>query len=393
MGIYKICLSIGIFLVSTGLLAQSKAARAEVLYEEALSDYRSRKFEQADDKIDESLYLFQSAKAYYLSGLVHEALGRDLRAVSSYEATLKLDPSFKEAIFQKGLIYLNYGDPGQALKDFNALIGFDGFSETHGLYFQTDPSGETPTQVVSLAKFDARLHHYRGQAYEKLNRYEEAMTDYNEAITREAHADFLLSRALLHAKMEHETQALTDLRSAVALDPGNQLAWYNLAIFDPSAKLPDDLIRESTFAPTLALLASRALEEGDYQSAKRYYDQCLKNDPEDALSYLNRGRVFLKTEQFGLARADFNRSRLLEPDRAEALYLIGNSYFFEKNHELALAYYNQYLTLDPTNAMIWYNGAMAYLEKEDEQNACHYLKKAQAFGMAQSDEMLKKFCN
>ncbi|MEQ9052956.1 MAG: tetratricopeptide repeat protein [Marinoscillum sp.] len=382
----------GLFLVTVSVQAQSKYQRAEELYEQAQQAYRTRNYNEALDLVNRSMQLTPTANAAYLSGLVHEAMGRDLRAVSSYEATLKLDPRYDEAIFQKAIIYLNYGDPAQAHADLSVLINTEGVTQTRGVYFEVDPSGQEQNQILSVNNLRSKLFHYRGQASEKLGEYDAALADYNEALRMDTLTAYLISRALLHEKMNNQEGALADLKLAIAIDRGNQLAWYNLALLDPSVALPDDLLGEESFGPTLSLLASRAMSEGNYILAKKYFDRSIENDDADALSYINRGRILLKMNQFVPARADFNEASRLEPGRIEIYYLIGNSYFYEKNFERAAAYYNQYLTADPTNGMVWYNGAMSYLEMDNAEEACHYLQRANTLGMLQAEKVLKKYC-
>ena len=374
--------------------SQSRATRASELYEQAQREYRNRSFESADKSIEKSLAILSTAEAYYLSGLINEALKRDLRAVAAFEATLKLNPDFREAIFQKALIYLRYGDPSQALKDFNQLLESGAVSETRGLYFQIDPRGDQQVQVTTMASgsIESQLYHYRGQSHEKLGDYDLAMEDYNHAIHMTPHPDYYISRGLLYSKSDRESLAIGDLKTAIRLDPQNQLAWYNLTLLDHSVKLPDHLIGDSDFAPILSLLASRAMETRNYGEAKRYFDQCLANDPQDALAYINRGRVLMKMEQYDEARSDFNKAKRIEPTRTEILYLLGNTYFFERNYETAVAYYDQYLIVDPGNAMVWYNAAMSYLEQGQEEDACHYLSRAQTLGMTQARSLLGRFC-
>lgn len=383
---------LGLFWMVLSVEAQSKYQRAEELYEKAQQEYRTRNYHEALDLVNQSMQLAPTADAAYLSGLVHEAMGRDLRAVSSYEATLKLDPRYDEAIFQKAIIYLNYGDPAQAHADLSVLINTEGITQTRGVYFQLDPSGQEQNQILSVNNLRSKLFHYRGQASEKMGEYDEALADYNEALMVDTLATYLISRALLHEKMDNQAGALADLKLAITLDRGNQLAWYNLALLDPSVVLPDDLLEDESFGPTLSLLASRAMSEGNYILAKKYFDKSIQNDDADALSYINRGRILLKMNQFVLARADFNHAKALEPERIEIYYLIGNSFFYEKQFERAAAYYNQYLTADPTDGMVWYNGAMSYLELDNKEEACHYLQRANTLGMLQAEKVLKKYC-
>lgn len=383
--IISVCLNVSV-------MSQSTYTRAGELYEEAMKRYRERSLAEAEELIEESLYLNASAKSHYLSGLIYEALGKEHRALSAYEATLKYDPEFREAIFQKGLIALNQGDAEDALEDFTYLIKNNDHIETRGVYFQMDPTGYSQNRVVSLANLYAQMHYYRGQAYEKLAKYEEAMADYNAALEAEVNPDYYISRALLQSKLGNDSLANEDLQLALKLEPSNQIAWYNLALMNPETRLPDSLLSNVSFAPTLSLLGTRALESANYAEAKKYFDMYLQNHTYDALAYINRGRVYLKSRQYDEAREDFKKALEIQPSRSESLYLMGNAYFFEKEYRGALAYYNQYLAIDPTNGMVWYNGAMAYLELDNDQEACHFLVNAGKYGMKEAENIMNQYC-
>ncbi|MEQ8473754.1 MAG: tetratricopeptide repeat protein [Marinoscillum sp.] len=385
----KSSITILFYFISTLVFSQSGANQ---YYEEALKAYRRRSLTTADQAINQAINLKPNAKSYYLSGLIYEAMEKDLRAVSAFEAAVKLDPEYNEAIFQKALIYLNYGDPEQAFKDFNILLSKDEVPQTRGIYFESDPTGEKSTKVMSMANMKSRLYHYRAQALTRLQRYNEALDDYNDAIGLDTLADYYVSRGLLHVKMSNDPDAIRDFEWAIVLEPQNQLAWYNLALLKPSIDLPDDLLAEMSFGPTLGLLASRAMDDGKYDEARRYFDQSIKNDPKDPLTYVNRGRTLVKLNMFAEARNDFNQARALDPTRFECLYLTGNTYFLEQDYESSIAFYNQYLTVDPKNAMVWYNAAISYLELDNPMEACHYLNKAQSLGMLQADEVIDKHC-
>lgn len=370
---------------------QSKSERASQLYEEARDFYRVRNLDAAIEKCEASLSLSNNAEAYYLSGLIYEAMGKDLRAVSAYEATLKIDPLYNEALFQKAIIYLNYGDPSQSVKDFNLLIDKGGMGETRGIYFEQDPMGSTGTSVVSLSTLTGKIYYYRGQAHAKLEHYDQAIADFGEAIAIDSAADYYVGRGLAYVHNGEIELAENDFKTAIQLEPSNQIAWYNLAITNPSTKLPSELLSDNTFAPTLGLLAAQAMVDQEYKDAVKYLTQALKHHPEP-LHYINRGRAYMKLRKYDMARSDFNAARKIDPTRFECMHLIGNTYFFQKNYELAISFYNQYLTIDPQSAMVWYNAAMSYLEIESDQEACHYLNKANNLGMVQAKEMIDKHC-
>ena len=382
---------IALFIVTISVTAQSKSERAQLLYQEARDLYRNRNLAAAIDKCEESLSITSTADAYYLSGLIYEAQGKDLRSVSAYEAALKIDPDYNEALFQKAIIYLNYGDPAQSIKDFNALIAKGGVNQTKGIYFENDPSGASGTSVVSLATLEGKIYYYRAQAYSKLERFELALKDYNEAIELDSAADYYVGRGLVYMKQDQNALAEVDFKNAISIDPSNQLAWYNLALINPSTKLPLELLEDHSFAPTLGLLAAQSMVDGDYKTAIKYLSQAIKNH-EESLHYTNRGRAYIKLKKYDQARNDFNAARRIEPTRFECLHLIGNTYFFQKNYQLAISFYNQYLTVNPQNAMVWFNAAMSYLELESELDACHYLNRANNLGMVQAKEMIDKYC-
>ena len=370
---------------------QSRQQQADALYQEALKAYRKRELNSASIQIEEALNLAQKAEYHYLNGMILESMKKDLRAASSYEAALQLDPHFDEALFQKSLIYLNYGNPSQAVKDLTMLIDRGGVRTTRGVYFETDAASQRGTAITTLATLQSKLFYYRGQAYSEQGNYQVAIDDFNNAIQLDSLGEYFVGRGLTYQKMKNDPLAINDYKWAISLDSTDQIAWYNLALIYPDVELPDELLEDNTFGPTLSLLASEAMTERRYESAIRYLTQAIVNE-EEPLHFINRGRAYVKIGAFEKARSDFQAARKMDPSRFECFYLIGNTYFYERNHKLAVTYYNQYLTVNPKNAMVWYNGAMSYLELDEEMDACHFLNQANNLGMVQAREMINQHC-
>lgn len=389
----KHLLLIFLFFFTLQAYGQSRYTKAKQLYEDALESYKEGALGEAEYLIEESLYLNATGRSHYLSGLIYEALKKDIKAISAYEATLKYDPGHHEAIFQKAILYLNHGELRKAVEDFTFLLENES-PVTRGVYFQIDPSGNSQNQVLSLASITAQLHHYRGQAYTKQKEYSKALDDFDAAVRADTVVDYLISRALLYAELGDHDPAVEDLRKALEVEPDNQLVWYNLVLLNPEIEIPDSLLLEAEFAPVLSLMGVRALDEGRLDQAMHYLDLYLENSEiDDALAYINRGRARLKVKDYAGARRDFEKARKIDPSRAETLYLTGNTYFYQKQYKSALAFYNQYLSIDPTDAHVWYNGAMSYLEIDNTDEACHFLKNAKNYGMDSADEMIDRYCN
>lgn len=65
------------------------------------------------------------------------------------------------------------------------------------------------------------------------------------------------------------------------------------------------------------------------------------------------------------AIADFERALALQPDMADAHFLLGYQYWLEKNYVRAIAEYDEYLRVHPESARAWANRGGAYLELGD----------------------------
>ncbi len=372
---------------------QQQTEQAFDMYQEAYSNYKKNELGLARYLVDQSIGMRETADSRYLSGLIFEGDQLPLRAVSEYEAAVDLNPEYREAYFKKALIYLKHGNPEQAVRDFSYLINtYNRSEETTSIIFQIDESGGNQNKILTTNMLEAQLYHYRGQAYQKLDDYEKALADLNSALLLEPVPDYYISRGLLRVKMKNSAAARNDFKEAIEIDPDNSLAWYNLALIDDNLTLPPTLSLDSDFAPTLSLLASRAMDRGDYNQARQYLDQSLDIDPGDELSLINRGRAKLKLDQYSSARSDFVQAYRINPQRSESLYLTGNTYFYEKNYARALAYYNQFLAIDPGNGMVWYNAAMCHFELGDKQDACHFLSMANQHGMVQAPAMINRHC-
>lgn len=342
--------------------------------------------------IDRELKEKPTTDDYFLSGMIHEGEDKSLRALADYEAVVKADPSNLEAYFQKGLIYFHSASTEKAISDFTFVIDHHGSSKTNAVYFGNDPYGRKGTFVTSLQSIIGSVYQYRAQAYQKIDKDSKAMTDFNKSFEYDTLADFFINRSHLHVKMGKKLSAVLDLRRALELEPSNYLTWYNLALLDARTRLPLYLINDQEFTPMLNLLGANAFEGGDYESAIRYLTKAISSDMKSELAYLNRGKAYLKTGRYKLARADFLKALQTNTRSYEAFYLVGNSFFYEKNYSDAVGFYERYLSVDQGHKDVWYNAAMAYLSSKQAERACDCLEKAEKLGMKQARGQLEKHC-
>lgn len=362
-------------------------------YDQARANYSEGDLDSARYFINKNLTRKPTAEDYFLSAMIHEAEGKDLRALADYEAVIQHQPSNLEAYFQKGLIYYNTASVEQAIKDFSYVLENHSNSETQAIYYVMDPSGSKGTFLTTLQSMISRVYQYRAMAYRKIGDYNKALQDFTYAFKYDTTADCLVNRSQLFVKMGREYEAIKDLKAALEIDSLNYHAWYNLAILDESTQLPVYLLENDEFTPMLNLVGANAYESGDYSLSAQYYSKALKTNPEDDLALIGRGKALIRTQAYGQARQDFIKALQLDPSRHEAFYLIGNTYFHEKRYSDAIGFYEQYLSLDQKYGNVWFNAAMAYLSMDQSEKACTYLQRANKLGMQQAADMLDKHCD
>lgn len=373
-------------LLSLSLLSQD-------FYEEARVHFNEGDLDSARLFINRNLSRKPTADDYYLSGLIHEAANADLRALADYEAVIRKDPDNLEAYFQKGLIYYNSASPEQAIADFTYVINNHKSSGTNAIYFGNDPLGAKGTFLTTLQSMMGRVFQYRGIAYQKIGDYDKSLRDFNKSLVYDSSSEAFINRAMLYSKLDQNEQAISDLRQAISFDERSYLAWYNLAVLDPEAELPTDLIEDEEFAPMLTLMGANAYEGNRFSKSAEYYSKAIEANPGNAEALIGRGKSLLKIAAYSQARKDFVLALQEDANRIESLYLIGNSFFYEEDFKKAIGFYNQYLSIDQSYANVWYNVAMAYLSEEDEAKACSCLQKAVALGMNSAKTLFTEKCD
>ncbi len=380
------------FLFSFSLILLSLFLFAQDDFDLARKYFSENKIDSARYHINKSLRRNPQPDDYFLSGLIHEQENKSLRALADYEAVVKVESNNLEAYFQKGMIYYNSASSEQAIKDFTYVIENYKNSNTNAVYFGNDPFGKKGTFMTSLQSMVGTVYQYRGMAYQKMSENDLALLDFNKSFEFDTLADFYINRSQLHSNMGNERLAINDLKSALELEPESYLAWYNLALLDETAKLPNYLLQDEEFSPMLNLLGANAYESGDYALATNYLTKAIENNSEEELAYLNRGKALLKTGAFRQARADFLKALQINSSNFEVFFLIGNSFFYEENFEDAIGFYERYLSVDQGYKNVWYNAAMAYLSTGKNERACECLKKSEALGMELASQQIEKHC-
>lgn len=260
----------------------------------------------------------------------------------------------------------------------------------------------------------AEEHYNLGMVYDRQEKFDRAIQEYNKAI--ELQPDHVMAHfrmALVYQNQGVIEKAEEKYLEVIELFPRAALAYNNLGLIyegrkdlsnaeklyikarDAHPLLPDPLYN----------LASLFARQGRHQLAKETYENCLAVDPsyhkaynglgelhysrgeigqaiaylEDALrlepgyavAHNNLGAAYIKKGQWQMAFMEFETATKLDPDYGSAHLNLGNWYLEQRNPQKAIAYYERAVELMPDDPRAHYYLALAYgiTGREKEANA------------------------
>jgi len=263
------------------------------------------------------------------------------------------------------------------------------------------------SQAIRLDPNYALAHIVRGLAYEKLNHFDRAMADLNQAIqldTNNAINAFAhICRGLLYCHRKQFDRAIADFNQAIRLEPSNYLAYLNrgdtfrnLKQFDIAFADLDQAIRlnpNDSLSYTLRGVAYSDVKQFDLALAD--LDQAIIIDPNRASAYVNRGRVYALLNQPERAIADLNIGIRLDPDRLDpdsafAYTTRGFAYISLMQPERAIADLDKGIILDPNNGVAYGTRGLANFMLKKTKKGCTDLKKACKLGVCEGYEFARQ---
>jgi len=215
----------------------------------------------------------------------------------------------------------------------------------------------------------AEVYNNRGVAYAKLNKYEQAIKDYDRAIElNPALAEVYNNRGITYAELNKYDQAIEDYDKAIELNPNYADAYNNRGI-------------------TYTKL-------NKYEQAIEDYNRAIELKPNLAEVYNNRGVAYAKLNKYERAIKDYGKAIELNPNYADAYNNRGNAYMELNKYEQAIKDYDRAIELNPALAEAYGNRGIAYSEIHRYEEAIRDLKKAGIlfFHSGKEEEAVEAFC-
>jgi tetratricopeptide (TPR) repeat protein len=273
--------------------------------------------------------LFDQALALFRAGHLAQAKRIARRILAD-------DPNHAQALHLLGVALSQQGNHTEGLRFIDAARQIDGQSasihNTRG------------NVLVALQRFDEAVASYdnaialksdfiepfcnRGAALQELKRFDEAVTSYDNAIAlRPNYAEAFCNRGLALQELKRFDEALASYDKAIALTPDYAEAFYNRGLglqrlerFDEAVASYDKAIAlKSDFAEALCNRGAALQELKRFDEAVTSYNKAIALKP-DAEAFYSRGIVLQELSRFDEALASYDQAIALKPGYAEAFW-------------------------------------------------------------------------
>jgi len=258
---------------------------------------------------------------------------------------------------------------------------------------------ESPNSVDISEEFTAVDHNNRGLTYSHLRQYEEALSDYTNAIRLDpTFAGAYSNRGLAYEILRRYPEALADFTQSITLDPTYAKAHYNRGhVYETLGQYDDSLVDYSAairIAPSSA--ASWYNRGNTYLHMQRFeevlsdFTHAIELDPDDAHAFNNRGYAYGCVRRYDEALADLNHAIAMDSTSPHAYFSRGTTYVNMQRFDDALADFRHVIQLDPMNRDAYRNVGGLLAKRGMLKEALPYFQKAGDLGDPQSQDLAKQ---
>ncbi|MEH1859789.1 MAG: tetratricopeptide repeat protein [Nostoc sp.] len=169
---------------------------------------------------------------------------------------------------------------------------------------------------------------WRGETYRLMERYTEALQDFDRAIELDPKYEWAIaSRGFTYRLMERYTEALQDFDRAIELDPKS--AW------------------------AIAGRGQTYKSMARYTEALQDFDRAIELDPKLDWAIAGRGQIYKSMEHYTEALQDFDRAIELNPKYDWAITSRGETYRLMERYPEALQDFDHAIELNPKSKSAW----------------------------------------
>jgi protein O-mannosyl-transferase len=183
--------------------------------------------------------------AHYNRALLYSAYGKFDSSLADFNKVTRVDPGYVGAFINRGLLYYSMKKNNLAIADFNKAIALDpnnadAYSNKGLLYYENflDDSAMTNfNKAIELNPTTATYYYNRGLEYKATNNYEKAIDDLTKGIELNPQNVELYYnvRGLCNISLQNYNEAITDFSKAIDLNSLVAAYWLNRAFAESKA--------------------------------------------------------------------------------------------------------------------------------------------------------------
>ncbi len=239
--------------------------------------------------------------------------------------------------------------------------------------------------------------------------YSKAIESYTKALNAGENHEVLGDRGKTYYRMEEYDKAIADLDRAITLYPENHVyyhwrskTYYKLgkveqALVDSDVALmlaPYDEYNQSQHDQVISKLEYLGYEQAkqhNLDEALRYYDMALHSASENAAIHSRRASVYIDQNRFDAAKVDMNEAIRLDPKVFNYYKRMDWLLAREKEWDQIIAYWDQFIELDPNESWAYLERGGAYYHKGDMKEAVRNAKIAADMGNDDGRKAYERF--
>lgn len=107
----------------------------------------------------------------------------------------------------------------------------------------------------------------------------------------------------------------------------------------------------------------------NFQLGVESFSKSIELNPDNPLTYYNRGYAYMKLNKFDKAIEDLDKSIIMDPENKRAYLNLGKCYAIKGDHNLAVSEYKRCLEYDEDYASAYYNMGLSYNHLKQFENA------------------------
>jgi tetratricopeptide (TPR) repeat protein len=325
-----------LFVFSVFLTFNALSQKANIILEKGKVFYKNKDYTRAIERFSSCIEKEKNSEAYKWRGNSYFSLKNYSKALEDYNCAISQSPNpTADNFLCRGNAKLMLSDYYGALEDYNKSLELanNGVSKDFNKFFELANNGVT--------------YYERGQAYYHLQRYNEALSDFNKAIDLKVDESIIaIWKMYTYWSLGGQyANVITEATKVIGANP-SEYAYFYRGFSCANLNKTDEGLKD---ALTLT---------------EKYPNLDLGN-------YLN-GYIYLSQRKYDLAIRYFEDALKINPSNSSVNYYLSRTYYYKNDFEKALSFINKAISTDSTSGNYLFKGRIYYYGFQNiaEANKC-----------------------